>query len=92
MEATLEQPSTNIDAEVPSITFLNSLGDVTIIWDKADDEKVKQLIAKKMKEGISFFIIEKKRFLRRRRAIKDTGQVKERRVDIKDKDLNELMK
>lgn len=92
MEATLEQiPSTEIDTDSPSITFLNSLGDVTIIWDKADDAKVKELIAKKMKEGITFFIVAKKKFLRRRQAVKDTDQITERRVDIKDKDLNALM-
>jgi hypothetical protein len=46
--------------EIPTITFLNSLGDVTIIWDKKDNDAVKKLIAKKMKDGVAFFIIEKK--------------------------------
>lgn len=39
-----------------SITFLNFSGDVTITWDKENEQEVLNLVESKMKEGYSFFI------------------------------------
>lgn len=41
---------------MPSITFLNFSGDVTITWDKENEQEVLNLVESKMKEGYSFFI------------------------------------
>lgn len=42
---------------VPSITFLNWSGDVTITWDAQNAEAIKKLVEQKMKETYNFFII-----------------------------------
>jgi hypothetical protein len=39
-------------------TILNEQGDVTIVWGEEDDARMEAIIAKKMAEGITFFIIE----------------------------------
>lgn len=41
-----------------ALTMLNTQGDVTITWDEDDDDRMEALIAKKMAEGVTFFIIE----------------------------------
>jgi hypothetical protein len=43
---------------IRATTLLNEQGDVTIIWDEENDEKMVEVIKKKMAEGIQFFIIE----------------------------------
>lgn len=53
---------TTVDQFVPSITFLNWSGDVTITWDSQNAEAIKKLVEQKMKENYSFFIL-KPRFL-----------------------------
>jgi hypothetical protein len=42
---------------VPAITWLNMTGDVTITWDSSNKDSIKALVAQKMKEGYSFFIL-----------------------------------
>jgi ribosomal protein L12E/L44/L45/RPP1/RPP2 len=41
----------------PTITFLNSSGDITISWEKDKEEEMLALIDKKMKESYTFFIL-----------------------------------
>jgi hypothetical protein len=41
-----------------ALTILNEQGDVTLIWEEADDAAVLPVIEKKMKEGTVFFLIE----------------------------------
>lgn len=41
-----------------ALTLLNEAGDVTIVWDEADDEKMIAIIEKKLAEGVVFFLIE----------------------------------
>jgi len=41
-----------------SLTLLNRSGDVTIIWTEESDAVIEAIIAKKMAEGITFFIVE----------------------------------
>lgn len=43
--------------DAPSITFLNMSGDVTITWDEKNRAQVEELVASKMAEGYSFFIV-----------------------------------
>jgi hypothetical protein len=39
-------------------TILNAMGDTTIAWTSDRDDEMAAIIEKKMKEGVSFFIIE----------------------------------
>jgi len=41
----------------PSITFLNSTGDITISWEKDKETEMLALIEKKMQAGYTFFIL-----------------------------------
>lgn len=42
-----------------SMTLLNGTGDVTITWTAENEESMKALIEKKIKDGYSFFVVEK---------------------------------
>lgn len=46
--------------ETRSVTFLNEMGDVTLGWTYHNDEAMYNIIKKKMDEGMTFFIIDKK--------------------------------
>lgn len=41
--------------ELTAITWLNFTGDITLVWDDQNKEKLLALVEKKMKEGYSFF-------------------------------------
>ncbi|WBU27509.1 hypothetical protein OOZ54_12475 [Rhodopseudomonas palustris] len=41
-----------------ALTLLNLSGDVTIVWEPENDEKMLPLIEAKMKQGFTFFLIE----------------------------------
>lgn len=43
---------------IRATTILNKCGDTTIAWTEDRDEEMAAIIAKKMAEGITFFIIE----------------------------------
>ena len=45
--------------EMRCLTLLNRSGDITITWDSQNDEKIKELIKKKMAEGYTFFTMRK---------------------------------
>ena len=47
-----------IDIDQPAITFLNMTGDVTITWDKDSEGAILALVAAKMSQGYSFFVLE----------------------------------
>ena len=66
--------------EVPSITFLNMTGDITITWDEQNREKVIAMVKKKMAEGYVFFTTKRVPTLRLTRRAKVT----ERNVDLID--------
>lgn len=66
--------------EVPSITFLNMTGDITITWDEQNREKVIEMVKKKMKEGYHFFTTKRVPILRLTRRAKVT----DRNVDLID--------
>lgn len=50
----------NLDITSNSITFLNETGDVTITWDDESEAEVKALVAKKLKEGYTFFTVKRR--------------------------------
>lgn len=43
-----------------ALTLLNQAGDTTIAWTPDRDAEMKDLIEKKMRQGITFFIIEER--------------------------------
>jgi hypothetical protein len=43
---------------VRAMTMLNEMGDTTFIWTEDQDEAWKEIIEKKMQEGVVFFIVE----------------------------------
>lgn len=47
---------------IRAVTILNKTGDTTITWTEDRDDEMEAIIAKKMKEGIVFFIIEPRAF------------------------------
>lgn len=45
-----------------ALTMLNESGDTTLIWTEEQDDVMTDIIAKKMKEGVTFFTIEPRFF------------------------------
>jgi hypothetical protein len=45
-----------------SLTMLNEMGDVTLVWSEEEDNQMSAIIEKKMAEGVTFFIVEKRGF------------------------------
>ncbi len=52
-----ERNTESEDGFEPAITLLNRSGDITISWDDEDQDKVEELVRKKMAQGYSFFIV-----------------------------------
>lgn len=46
----------------PSICFLNRTGDITVSWDESNEAAVLEMVAQKMKDGYSFFILKPRFF------------------------------
>jgi hypothetical protein len=74
-----------------SLTLLNSYGDVTIMWGPENDAAIEAIIAKKMQEGVTFFIVEPVAgglMPPRRTALEEPEQAhKSRALSIADEDL-----
>lgn len=71
-----------------SMTLLNSTGDVTLTWEKHQDEKMKALIQEKLDKGYVFFVMEPRfKFLKmlgkKKVHIKDIESLKNRTVTLK---------
>ena len=90
MTETLEAPTATEDR---SMTLLNQLGDVTIIWKPENDSAMKEMIRAKLKQGIRFFVIKKIPLvpLYRRAAVGQDINLPSRRIDLSDKDLEKLV-
>lgn len=75
-----------------SMTLLNEMGDVEVTWDSKNDDAMREVIDKKMKEGVRFFILKPfpGGFLYRKTALKTMDQLKENRVKIGDNDVEKL--
>lgn len=43
-----------------SLTMLNETGDTTISWTPDRDAEMEEIIKKKMQEGVTFFVVERK--------------------------------
>lgn len=75
------------------IKFLNLYGDITIEWDDQDQNKMKQFIEEKLKEGYQFFIVEKKfcGLYSKKTKLVSTTDLKNK-ILIKDKDVETIFK
>ena len=66
-------------------------GDVTIVWDESEDDKMEAIIRKKMDEGVTFFIVEPRMFgllLPKKTALKKAREArKHRALALKDPDF-----
>lgn len=74
--------------------LLNEHGDTVIRWDESNDEKMREVIEKKLREGMTFFIIEPIFFdvFKRKKKTKDIDEIMERReIQLKDEDFNSLI-
>jgi hypothetical protein len=58
----MHQQATSQETFTPTMTLLNSTGDVTITWDEKEEASIFALVEAKMKEGYSFFILKPRRF------------------------------
>lgn len=56
MNAVAELP---VEQAFGSCTFLNMTGDITIVWDEQNREKILEVIRRKMAEGYVFFTTKK---------------------------------
>lgn len=78
-----------------SMTLLNQTGDITISWDDHQDEKMRELIKRKLDKGYAFFIV-KPRFLGIMKSKKTLKSIKElsdsaREISLRDEDAKELI-
>lgn len=75
-----------------STTLFCHLGDVTIQWDDANEKEVLAYIEKKLKEGVVFFLVERRGLLRRKRLVptKDLEAIKQARL-VRMADENDLL-
>ncbi|MCZ7862759.1 hypothetical protein O9X98_15395 [Agrobacterium salinitolerans] len=77
--------------EIRAFTLLNNSGDSTITWEKENDEVMRDLIEKKMKQGVAFFVIPPKvmGFIPRPKSrVTDVDEIMKRRsVSVKDEDF-----
>ncbi len=78
--------------EERSITLLNDMGDIEISWDSDQDDDMRQLIAKKMAQGVRFFTLAPVLggVLYRKKAMKTMADLKENRVKVTDSDVAAL--
>lgn len=72
-------------------TILNEVGDTTIVWTDDRDGEMETIIARKMEQGITFFIIEPRFFgllPAKKTPLKDPGEArKHRALAIPDEDF-----
>lgn len=84
---------TEADDGVRGMTLANSMGDLEMTWEPKNDEKVRALIEKKMREGVTFFVMKPVigDVLHMRRKLKKVGDLKGLNVTVKDPDIEALL-
>jgi hypothetical protein len=71
-----------------SMTLLNEMGDLSITWEEDKDEKMAEIIQKKMDMGVRFFIIQP--FTKQQIRVQKLSDVVGRTVSIPDEDVEKL--
>lgn len=77
MDMQVEGTTIDQDAIQGSITWMNLSGDITIVWDEQNKEKILEVVRKKMAEGYTFFSTKSYLF----------GKIK-RKSEVTNRDLN----
>lgn len=74
--------------------LLNGTGDVTIGWDASQNTQMREMIERKLKDGCTFFIIEKKCWglFSSKLKIRSIHDVKGNEIIIADESLSTLFK
>lgn len=74
-----------------AVTILNESGDTTIVWTDDRDDEMEAIIARKMEQGVTFFIIEPRFFgllPSKKTELKDPAEArKHRALAIPDEDF-----
>ena len=75
-----------------SMIILNSMGDVEITWDSSKDDQMREIIAKKMAEGVKFFVLKPVlgSFLHRKAKLKSINDLKQNHIKINDSDIEAM--
>jgi hypothetical protein len=75
-------------------TFLNEMGDIEITWEPAQDAAMREIIEKKMSEGVRFMILAPilGTFLKAKRRIKSVDELQTLSIRVKDPDIEALFK
>lgn len=83
---------TEADETFRGMTLLNEQGDVEISWEPKNDEKVRQIIEKKMREGVRFFTLRPVigDVLHMRRKMTKITDLKAHSVKVNDADIEAL--
>lgn len=73
------------------LIIFNKTGDLTLSWDNSDNDKMLKMIEEKMKQGFTFYAINKNIFgFEKEIPVKDISDIKSKKVILKDKDLEDL--
>lgn len=74
--------------------LLNGTGDVTIGWDESQNIQMREMIERKLKDGCTFFIIEKKCWglFSSKLKIRSIYEVKGNEITIADDSLSTMFK
>jgi hypothetical protein len=73
-----------------TLILMNQLGDVEISWDSNQDEAMREIIQKKMDEGIKFFMVNVKGTKVSRKRLKDMDDLQRYRINVADDDIKAL--
>lgn len=74
-----------------SLTLLNGTGHIEVSWEPENDEAMRLVIEKKMKEGVRFFIMKKPVFgIPRRAKLKSVNELETRTINFDDPDLEQM--
>lgn len=74
---------------MPTTSFLNREGDTTIEWTPDVDEKMMNFFDKKLKEGMTFFIVDNSAQSKPIKSVFDIGP--DRKIVVKDADLDQVL-
>lgn len=74
-----------------SLTMLNGTGHIEVSWESSNDEEMRAIIEKKMKEGVRFFVMKTPVFgVARRVKLKSLGELEQRAINFDDPDLERM--
>ena len=84
----------NGNTNMKHIILLNGTGDVTIGWTEDQNEQMRDMISRKLKEGCTFFIIEKKCWglFESKLKVRSVYDIKGNEITIADDSLAEMFK